>query len=315
MNLLIHEPPLQVLPTLATRIGLNEAIVLQQIHYWITNAARSGDRRKQKDGKWWVYNSYREWKENNFPFWSEETIKRTIVNLEESGLIISMQMPYGADRRKWYTIDYAALEKLEQTFALGQNDLMASGHFDIIIGSSCADESSGQNDPINTEIENTSEILCGGDKDLSLEAWLEKKKSEKPKSALPEFPKDTRSYRERITAAVISGAAKHEHGYDMRWCPPDIQDRGLQFVMLYGREPRTQSEISHWIKSIRDQVKIGIPMDCISAAFKQMRNGGLTISSPDSVTKVANDLFSKVLTKKTGAGAAQAASEVHGIKI
>ena len=35
MSLLISEPPLQVLPSLAVKIGLNEAIVLQQIHYWL----------------------------------------------------------------------------------------------------------------------------------------------------------------------------------------------------------------------------------------------------------------------------------------
>lgn len=34
-QLLINEPPLQVLPTLAKTIGLNEAIVLQQVHYWL----------------------------------------------------------------------------------------------------------------------------------------------------------------------------------------------------------------------------------------------------------------------------------------
>jgi hypothetical protein len=32
-KLLIDEPPLQVLPTLAVRLGLEEAIFLQQLHY------------------------------------------------------------------------------------------------------------------------------------------------------------------------------------------------------------------------------------------------------------------------------------------
>jgi len=32
-NLLIQEVPLMVLPTLATKIGLNEAMFLQQLHY------------------------------------------------------------------------------------------------------------------------------------------------------------------------------------------------------------------------------------------------------------------------------------------
>jgi len=34
-SLLIAVPPLIVLPTLATLVGLNEAIFLQQLHYWL----------------------------------------------------------------------------------------------------------------------------------------------------------------------------------------------------------------------------------------------------------------------------------------
>ncbi len=34
-NLLLDEHPLLVMPKLATLIGLNEAIVLQQVHYWL----------------------------------------------------------------------------------------------------------------------------------------------------------------------------------------------------------------------------------------------------------------------------------------
>ena len=34
-RLLINENPLQVLPTLAVKIGLNEAMILQQMHYWL----------------------------------------------------------------------------------------------------------------------------------------------------------------------------------------------------------------------------------------------------------------------------------------
>jgi hypothetical protein len=225
-----------------------------------------------------------------------------------------MQMPYGADRRKWYSIDYAAMDKLEQTFASGQNDPMASGQNDPMIGSKCADESSGQNDPINTEIEITSEILGGGVEKEKLEpdlqTWLDKKRKDKP---IPAAPATSGTYRERVAAALIAGAARHEHGFDMRWCPPDISERGEQFVLMFGREPRTQSEISHWIKSIREQAKMGIPVDCIKSAFKQMRGSNLTISSPESITKVANDLYSKSLTKNSKDTALAAASEVHGV--
>ena len=36
---LLPEPPLLVLPSLATRVGLNEAIVLQQVHFKSRHAA------------------------------------------------------------------------------------------------------------------------------------------------------------------------------------------------------------------------------------------------------------------------------------
>ena len=51
-KLLINESPLQVQPSLAMAIGLNEAIFLQQLHYWI------GTSRFVRDGKKWVYNTY-----------------------------------------------------------------------------------------------------------------------------------------------------------------------------------------------------------------------------------------------------------------
>ena len=62
-RLLIHESPLQVLPSLAVKIGLNEAIILQQLHYWL-----NPDHNKNiREGSHWVYNSYEQW-QKQFPF-------------------------------------------------------------------------------------------------------------------------------------------------------------------------------------------------------------------------------------------------------
>ncbi|MCP6757123.1 replication protein RepO, partial [Klebsiella pneumoniae] len=55
--LLINEPPLQVLPSLAKAIGLNEALILQQIHYWL-NPKHNQNLFK---GRYWVYNTYEQW--------------------------------------------------------------------------------------------------------------------------------------------------------------------------------------------------------------------------------------------------------------
>ena len=86
-KLIINEHPLLVLPSLAAAIGLNEAIILQQVHYWI-------DPRINKNyinNVHWVYNTYAQWAKQ-FPFWSEITIRRTIKDLEKRNLLISADL-------------------------------------------------------------------------------------------------------------------------------------------------------------------------------------------------------------------------------
>lgn len=109
-HLLINEPALQVLPSLAKVIGLNEAIVLQQLHYWLNNPKVG----IEKQGEKWIFNTYEEWVEN-FPFWSVSTIKRIFTSLEEQGVVISAQLDAKQrDMTKFYRIDYAQLDTLEQ---------------------------------------------------------------------------------------------------------------------------------------------------------------------------------------------------------
>ncbi|MDM8361530.1 conserved phage C-terminal domain-containing protein [Bacillus thuringiensis] len=108
-NLLIHEEPLLVLPGLASRIGLNEAIFLQQIHYWLNRSKHFYDKRN------WVYNSVAEWVKQ-FPFWSENTIRRIVKNLEdEQLLVIGNYNRAKFDKTKWYSINYEKLRLLEST--------------------------------------------------------------------------------------------------------------------------------------------------------------------------------------------------------
>jgi len=106
-RLLINEPPLQVLPSLAVAVGLNEALFLQQLHYWLQ---KSG---KQRDDRVWVYNTYDEWLAQ-FPFWSLRTLRRVINGLEERGIVLSTERynTSKVDHTKWYGIDYDALDGL-----------------------------------------------------------------------------------------------------------------------------------------------------------------------------------------------------------
>lgn len=114
-SLLIPDRPIMVLPSLAQKIGLNEAIVLQQIHYWLQT------KPHEIDGKLWTYNTLDEW-QKNFPFWSKRTIQRILKRLEQEGLIKSEKInKHQYDQTKWYTINYDNLPKVELTNE-GQND-------------------------------------------------------------------------------------------------------------------------------------------------------------------------------------------------
>jgi hypothetical protein len=117
-KLLISESPLQVLPTLAVKIGLNEALMLQQVHYWISNPMN----KNLRNGRVWVYKTYSEWQQE-FPFWSMRTIQRTMLSLEHKKILIANNFnKLITDRTKWYTIDYDKLDSLEIGI-LCQNDL------------------------------------------------------------------------------------------------------------------------------------------------------------------------------------------------
>lgn len=141
-KLLIDDRPLIVLPKLATAIGLNEAIVLQQIHFWVEVYKKANKTHHYQDGEWWVWNTGKEWKEN-FPFWSESTVWRALESLRGSYLpkvgdtkigrgplvITGRFNKEGYDRTLWYRIDYEELEQVETLLSnceepFSQNDKM-----------------------------------------------------------------------------------------------------------------------------------------------------------------------------------------------
>lgn len=120
-KLLLSEPPLQILPTLATLVGLNESIVLQQLFYLLQQA----NFGKVIGGQRWIFNTYEEWQRTYFPFWSVITLKRTFASLEKSGLVISCQPEGGISRRKYYRVDEAAVDdRINLAPSSDQNDTM-----------------------------------------------------------------------------------------------------------------------------------------------------------------------------------------------
>lgn len=103
---LINEDPIFFLPTLATQLGLNEAILLQKIHGWLQCTP------KEHVGRNWIYNTYKSWHEQ-LPFMSEITIKRAVKNLIEKKIIITENFNKSSfDKTLWYSIDYEKLNEI-----------------------------------------------------------------------------------------------------------------------------------------------------------------------------------------------------------
>lgn len=138
-KLLIDEPPLQVLPSLAIAIGLNEAIFLQQLHYWLKPDGKYEPHYREHEGvtRPWIYNTYhvKDTKNDNttgwqanFPFWSIRTIKRIVTSLKRKGLIIVTDEfnDSSTNRTSWYTIDYKTLDALSTSGTLDSDKVALS---------------------------------------------------------------------------------------------------------------------------------------------------------------------------------------------
>lgn len=137
---LFDKQPLVIDVKLAQAIGLNEAIVLQQINYWL-----HGRHAKKINGRLWTYNSIKNWNEQ-FPFWSERTIKRVFSSLEKDGLLVTGNFnKYKFDKTKWYSIDVNKVSN-----RLGQFDPVGSDKM-------APSDSANLAQPIPETTENTSE--------------------------------------------------------------------------------------------------------------------------------------------------------------
>ncbi|MCM7330523.1 conserved phage C-terminal domain-containing protein [Enterobacter roggenkampii] len=141
MSLLMPSRPIVINPDLANSIGLNEAIALQQVNYWLKETTSGLER----DGVRWIYNTNEQWLEQ-FPFWSESTLKRTFTRLKQLGVLKVEQLNKSQrDMTNYYTINYES-ELLDEvkvtksksskcTLPSGQNEPMEEVKVDRSIGS------------------------------------------------------------------------------------------------------------------------------------------------------------------------------------
>lgn len=204
MSLLMTSRPIVINPDLAYSIGLNEAIALQQINYWLQET-KSG---MESDGVRWIYNTTEQWLEQ-FPFWSESTLKRTFTRLKTLGVLKIEQLNKSQrDMTNFYTINYES-ELLDEvkvteskrskcTVPSGQNDTMEevkvtrsirSKRTDVI-RSKCTDDLT----------ENTTE------------STTENKTPSCPEASQPDSLVNPNDFLSRHPTAVVFSAAKRQWG-------------------------------------------------------------------------------------------------------
>ena len=189
---LLNKRPILFNPEVAEVIGLNQAIVLQQINYWINKPFA-----KEIDGKRWIYNSIDQWQKDNFPFWSERTIRRILKKLEDEELIISGRFNKATyDQTKWYTINEERLE------AVMRRDV--------------------QNEPDNKDAScvQNDRIRCGQN------GRLKSGKMDEP------IPETTRDYSESTSVDYLSkekGQDSHERKDDLS-SKDDLRDKKMEDI-------------------------------------------------------------------------------------
>ena len=103
MNLLMAEHPHVLSPTLAARLGLEEALFLQQVHF------RCLHGNNTRDGKRWCFDTYADWVREMPYLKNEQKVQRIVSKLEKMGVLVttSEYNRLKIDKRKWYRVNYA----------------------------------------------------------------------------------------------------------------------------------------------------------------------------------------------------------------
>lgn len=118
MKLLVDGRQLFLSQELAIRIGIEEALFLQQLYY------RLETQGVEKEGHIWYRQTYQGWAKQ-CPQWNIRKIKRLVMKLERYQIIISSNKfnSFKTDRSKWYRIDYGKIDQIVHTEVYTQEEL------------------------------------------------------------------------------------------------------------------------------------------------------------------------------------------------
>ena len=154
-HLLLDEKPLMVLPTLAKLVGINESIILQQIHWIIEIKEEHEDDRTLYDGYIWCKYTLNQW-HSKLSWITPSGLFRILKRLEENGIVKSCKPNAGnRDQTKWYRIDHEGLNAFSEKciLASSQNESLASSQNESL--------ASSQNDLYKKDLKRSNKKMTG----------------------------------------------------------------------------------------------------------------------------------------------------------
>lgn len=103
-ELLLDEPLVAIQPSLVRRVGILEAAITQQLHYWLRRATR------EHDGHTWVFKTYSDWA--NEIGVTPKACRGALDRLRREGIVVAIQNPEDPhDRTLWWRIDHEVLHE------------------------------------------------------------------------------------------------------------------------------------------------------------------------------------------------------------
>lgn len=91
-------------PEIAKEVGLEEAIFLHHICFWVKGNREVESIKHYKKDRYWTFNSDTTFSKDWFPWWTPNQIKRIRRNLKKAGYIDTGSFnAFGPDKTTWYT--------------------------------------------------------------------------------------------------------------------------------------------------------------------------------------------------------------------
>ncbi len=90
----------------AKKYGVHEAIILQNIKHWVLFNKQNNNLKNFHEGRYWTFNSIKNFRKNVFKYFSERQISWALAKLKEMGAILEgsfNEKKY--DATKWYTLN------------------------------------------------------------------------------------------------------------------------------------------------------------------------------------------------------------------